>query len=37
MKENGLGDIKLLMFSPFEDFKVVGLETRKNVFVYCII
>ena len=30
MKENGLGDIKLLMFSPFEDFKVAGLETITN-------
>ena len=30
MKENGMKDIKLLMFSPFEDFKVAGLETRKK-------
>ena len=30
LKENGMKDIKLLMFSPFEDFKVAGLETRKK-------
>ena len=30
LKQNGLDDIKLLMFSPYEDFKVAGLETRKN-------
>jgi len=30
MKENGMKDIKLLMFSPFEDFKVAGLKTRKK-------
>ena len=30
MKENGMDDIKLLMFSPFEDFKVAGLETWKK-------
>jgi len=30
IKENGMDDIKLLMFSPFEDFKVAGLETRKK-------
>ena len=30
MKENDLGDIKLLMFSPFEDFNIAGVETRKK-------
>ena len=30
LKENGMKDIKLLMFSPFEDFKLAGLETRKK-------
>ena len=25
IKKNGMKDIKLLMFSPFEDFKVAGL------------
>ena len=30
LKSNGMKDIRLLMFSPFEDFKVAGLETRKK-------
>ena len=30
LKENNMKDIKLLMFSPFEDFKVAGLKTRKK-------
>ena len=30
IKKNGMKDIKLLMFSPFEDFKVADLETRKK-------
>jgi hypothetical protein len=25
-----MGDVKILCFSPFEDFKVAGLETRKK-------
>ena len=30
IKENGMKDIKLLMFSPFEDFNIAGVDTRKN-------
>ena len=30
IKENGMNDIRLLMFSPFEDFNISGLETRKK-------
>ena len=30
IKEHNMKHIKLLMFSPFEDFKVAGLETRKK-------
>lgn len=30
LKENGMDDIRLLMFSPFEDFNIGGLETRKK-------
>ena len=30
IKENNMKDIKLLVFSPFEDFKITGIETRKN-------
>ena len=30
IKKNGMKDIKLLKFSPFEDFKVADLETRKK-------
>ena len=30
LKLNGLKDIKLLMFSPFEDFNIAGVATRKK-------
>ena len=30
IRENNMKDIKLLVFSPFEDFKITGIETRKN-------
>ena len=30
IKENGMKDIRLLMFSPFEDFKLRDIETRKK-------
>tara|TARA_Y100000817_G_scaffold112325_1_gene87941 strand:+ start:120 stop:608 length:489 start_codon:yes stop_codon:yes gene_type:complete len=30
IKENGMKDIRLLMFSPFEDFKLKDIETRKK-------
>ena len=30
LKENGMDDIKLLMFSPFEDFNIAGVDTRKK-------
>ena len=30
MKENGMKDIKLLMFSPYEDFNIAGVDTRKK-------
>ena len=30
LKKNKMGDVKILCFSPFEDFKVAGLETRKK-------
>ena len=29
LRENGMGDIKILLFSPFEDFKIGGVDTRK--------
>ena len=30
IKENNMKHIKLLVFSPYDDFKVGGLETRKK-------
>ena len=30
LKENGMDDIKLLMFSPYEDFNIAGVDTRKK-------
>ena len=30
IKENGMEDIRLLMFSPYEDFKLKDIETRKK-------
>ena len=30
IKKNGMKDIRLLMFSPFEDFKLKDIETRKK-------
>ena len=30
IKGNGMKDIRLLMFSPFEDFKLRDIETRKK-------
>ena len=30
LKENGMGDIKILLFSPFEDFNITGIDTRKQ-------
>ena len=30
IKENGMKDIRLLMFSPYEDFKLKDIETRKK-------
>ena len=30
LRENGMGDIKILLFSPFEDFKIGGVDTRKQ-------
>lgn len=30
IKENGMKDIKLLMFSPYEDFNIAGVDTRKK-------
>ena len=30
IKESGMKDIRLLMFSPFEDFKLRDIETRKK-------
>ena len=29
LRENDMGDIKILCFSPFEDFKISGIDTRK--------
>ena len=29
-RENGMGDIKILLFSPFEDFNITGIDTRKQ-------
>ena len=30
IKESGMKDIRLLMFSPYEDFKLKDIETRKK-------
>jgi len=30
LRENGMGDIKILLFSPFEDFDITGINTRKK-------
>ena len=30
LRENCMGDIKILLFSPFEDFKIGGVDTRKQ-------
>ena len=30
LRENGMGDIKILLFSPFEDFNITGIDTRKQ-------
>ena len=30
IKENGMKDIRVLMFSPYEDFKLKDIETRKK-------
>ena len=30
LKENNMKDIKILVFSPFEDFNIGGVDTRKN-------
>ena len=30
IKKNGMKDIRLLMFSPYEDFKLKDIETRKK-------
>ena len=30
LRENGMGDIKILLFSPFEDFNITGINTRKQ-------
>jgi hypothetical protein len=30
IKENGMKDIRLLVFSPFEDFNIGGIDTRKK-------
>ena len=29
LKENNMGDVKILCFSPFEDFNISGVDTRK--------
>ena len=29
IRETGMGDVKILCFSPFEDFKVGSVDTRK--------
>ena len=29
LRKNDMGDIKILCFSPFEDFKISGIDTRK--------
>ena len=29
LRRNQMGDIKILCFSPFEDFKITGVDTRK--------
>jgi hypothetical protein len=29
IKKNDMGDIKILCFSPFEDFNISGVDTRK--------
>ncbi len=30
LKENNMGDVKILCFSPFEDFNISGVDTRKS-------
>ena len=30
LKKNQMGDVKLLCFSPFEDFNISGIDTRKS-------
>ena len=30
LKENNMKDVKILVFSPFEDFNIGGVDTRKN-------
>ena len=30
LKKNQMGDIKILCFSPFEDFNISGVDTRKK-------
>ena len=30
LKENNMEDVKILVFSPFEDFNIGGVDTRKN-------
>tara|TARA_R100000664_G_C2698842_1_gene99983 strand:+ start:279 stop:713 length:435 start_codon:yes stop_codon:yes gene_type:complete len=29
LKRNKMGDVKILCFSPFEDFNIAGVDTRK--------
>jgi|TARA_Y100000004_G_C8837962_1_gene379200 hypothetical protein len=29
LRENKMGDVKILCFSPFEDFNISGVDTRK--------
>ena len=29
IRESGMGDVKILCFSPFEDFNISGVNTRK--------
>jgi|TARA_R100000541_G_C1864752_1_gene79824 hypothetical protein len=30
LKKNKMGDIKILVFTPFEDFNIAGVNTRKK-------
>jgi hypothetical protein len=30
IRENGMGDVKILCFSPYEDFNISGIDTRKS-------